>query len=152
MGIMDRFKKTKPEQIAAETKPTKKTTKKVAASKVAAPKETAPEVVPVKAETVAAPIVTKTTNRILIKPVVTEKAASAQSGGKYTFIVANWAKKATIKTAVKEVYGIEPVTVNVVHVQGHRVRFGKNIGQHSDFKKAIVTLPPGKTITIHEGV
>src|SRR3989338_2223121 len=129
MGIMDRFKKTKPEQIAAETKPTKKTTKKV-----------------------AAPIVTKTTNRILIKPVVTEKAASAQSGGKYTFIVANWAKKATIKTAVKEVYGVEPATVNVVHVQGHRVRFGKNIGQHSDFKKAIVTLPPGKTITIHEGV
>lgn len=124
MGIMDRFRKTKPEQVAAETKPAK----------------------------VPAPIVTKTTNRILIRPMVTEKAASAQSGGKYTFIVANWAKKATIKTAVKEVYGVEPVTVNVVHVQGHRVRFGKNLGQHSDFKKAIVTLPPGKTITIHEDV
>jgi large subunit ribosomal protein L23 len=146
MGIMDRFKKSKKteEVLAEKTKPAKKA--------VAKKEEVKAEIAPAKAETGTAPIVTKMTNRILIRPVVTEKAASAQSGNKYTFVVAHWAKKATIKSAVKEVYGVEPVAVNVVNVQGHRVRFGQSMGKHSDFKKAIVTLPPGKTITIHEGV
>lgn len=143
MGIMDRIKKTKK-----TVEPVEEVEKKVKKAK----KEEQTEKV-VKAETEVAPIITKSTNPVLIRPLVTEKAARAQSGqNKYTFIVALWAGKSAVKTAIKQVYNVEPVAVHIVNVEGHRVRFGKNQGKHSDFKKAIVTLPKGKTITIHEGV
>ncbi len=45
-----------------------------------------------------------------------------------------------------------PLTVNTMNVDGKRVRFGHSNGRRSDFKKAFITLPAGKTITIHEGV
>lgn len=152
MGIIDRIKKTTKTDETAEAKPVKKAAvKKAAPAKKVAKTETAPVVVPADAS--AAPIVTKSTNTVLVRPVVTEKAATAQtSANKYTFIVARWAKKAAVKAAVKEVYGVEPVAVNMINVEGHRMRFAKNTGKRSDFKKAIVTLPAGKTITIHQGV
>lgn len=155
MGIMDRIKKTKDETAVDEksVKPAKKTVKKAAAPKATKAESPKKEEVEKVAKSETAPLVTKATNRVLIRPVVTEKASSAQQGAnKYTFIVATWAKKNAIKSEVKAVYGVEPVAVNVINVQGHRVRFGRNLGKRSDFKKAIVTLPPGKTITIHEGV
>jgi large subunit ribosomal protein L23 len=57
-----------------------------------------------------------------------------------------------IKRAVKELYGVMPARVTVAHVQGRYVRFGRSMGRRSDYKKAVVTLPKGSTITIHEGV
>lgn len=90
--------------------------------------------------------------QIIIKPVVTEKAAVAQSLGKYTFVVSARANKQQIKTAVKSLYAVDAVAVNVVNVEGGRLRSGKNQGRHADYKKAVVTLKPGQTITMHEGV
>jgi len=54
--------------------------------------------------------------------------------------------------AVEELYGTKPERVNVINVQGKVMRFGRSMGRRSDFKKAIVTLPSGKTINLHEGV
>lgn len=90
--------------------------------------------------------------RVIVKPLVTEKAAILQSRNHYTFVVAAWANKINVKEAVKALYGVAPMAVNLVNVQGRRLRFGKSAGQRSDFKKAIVTLPPGESITIHQGV
>jgi len=94
----------------------------------------------------------KTINSILVRALVTEKSAIKQSENKYSFVVANNANKAVVKKAVEEVYGVKPVSVNMINVQGKSVRFGNRLGKRSDFKKAIVTLPKGKTIVIHEGV
>ena len=91
-------------------------------------------------------------NRIILKPLITEKAAIAQSLNKYAFIVKASATKAEIKKAIKEIYGIEPKSINTINVEGKRRRFGRIVGRRSDFKKALVTLPAGKSITIHEGV
>lgn len=91
-------------------------------------------------------------NRLIIRPLVTEKAAVAQSLNKYSFIVSVDATKAQIKKAIKEIYGVEPKTVNTINVEGKRRRFGRTTGRRSDFKKALVTLPSGKSITIYEGV
>lgn len=142
MGIIDRISKkaTKPADEAKVVAP-----KKARATKKAAPKA---ETEVVATTTVAA----KTAHTILLRPVVTEKASLAQSVNKYTFIVPASAKKNQIKVAIKELYNVDPIAVNVVNVEGHRVRFGKNLGRKADMKKAIVTLPKGKTITIHEGV
>jgi large subunit ribosomal protein L23 len=91
-------------------------------------------------------------SRIILRPLVTEKAAVAQSLNKYAFIVKRDATKPEIKRAIKEIYGILPVAVNVVHVDGKIRNAGKHRGRRQDYKKALVTLPEGKSIAIHEGV
>jgi len=90
--------------------------------------------------------------RVLIKPLVTEKSAIAEHGNKYSFMVAKTANKNQIKIAIEEIYGVKPSQVNVANIEGRRVRFGRTMGKRNDYKKAIITLPEGKTIDIHTGV
>ncbi len=90
--------------------------------------------------------------KVLVKPLVTEKSAIAESNSKYSFLVNKLANKNQIKSAVAEIYGVAPIQVNVANVEGRAVRFGRSLGRRSDYKKAIVTLPKGKTIDIHTGV
>lgn len=91
-------------------------------------------------------------SRVVIKPAVTEKAAIAESINKYTFIVTHEATKKQVKSAINEIYGVKPLSVNLINVEGKNVRFGRHSGRRSDYKKAVVTLPQGKTISVHEGV
>jgi large subunit ribosomal protein L23 len=91
-------------------------------------------------------------SRIIVKPLITEKAAVAQSLNKYAFIVHRNATKEQVKKAVKDIYGETPTAVNLINVEGKKRRSGRNVGRRSDYKKAFVTLPKGKTIAIHEGV
>ncbi len=90
--------------------------------------------------------------KVLVKPLVTEKSAIAEHGNKYSFVVAKSANKNQIKTAIEEIYGVKPLQVNVANIEGRRVRFGRTIGKRNDYKKAIITLPAGKSIDIHTGV
>jgi len=90
--------------------------------------------------------------KVLVKPLVTEKSAIAESGNKYSFVVAMWANKFQVKKAVEDIYGVKPENVNIMNVDGRRVRFGRTLGRRSDYKKAVVTLPQGKSIDIHTGV
>lgn len=88
----------------------------------------------------------------LIRPVVSEKAAQNEGRGVYTFLIKPEATKVEVKQAVKQTYGVVPTKVRVMNMEGKRVRFGRRRGRRSDWKKAIVTLPKGRTISIHEGV
>ena len=90
--------------------------------------------------------------RVLVKPLVTEKSAIAEHGNKYSFVVAKSANKNQIKIAIEEIYGVKPSQINVANIEGRRVRFGRTMGKRNDYKKAIITLPKGKTIDIHTGV
>ena len=89
---------------------------------------------------------------VLIKPLVTEKASILGEQNKYVFNVAISANKIEVAKAVYEVYGITPSAVNMVRVGGKKTRTGRIAGKRKDWKKAIVTLPKGKTIKIYEGV
>ncbi len=93
-----------------------------------------------------------TSFRVLVKPLVTEKSAIAESKNKYSFLVAKSANKNQVKAAVAEIYGVQPPQVNIDNEEGRAVRFGRSAGRRGDYKKAIVTLPAGKTIDIHTGV
>ncbi len=90
--------------------------------------------------------------RLIIKPLVTEKAANLGTESKYVFEVATSANKIEIAGAIYEAYGIRPVSVNIARVGGKTVKYGRIKGKRKDWKKAIVTLPAGQTIDIYEGV
>lgn len=89
---------------------------------------------------------------VLVKPLITEKASLLAGLNKYVFMVKKDTNKVEIMKAVKEVYGINPTTVNIIRMEGKDVRYGRYAGKRSDWKKAIVTLPKGKTIQVYEGV
>jgi len=90
--------------------------------------------------------------RVLVKPLITEKATNLGSENKYLFEVAVDANKIEVAKAVKEVYGIKPTAVNMIKRQGKKSTYRRIEGQRKSWKKAIVTLPKGKTINIYEGI
>jgi len=90
--------------------------------------------------------------RILLSPLVTEKATNLHAGNKYVFVIAKGANKISVAKAVKSAYGVMPTKVNIMSVGGKFVARGRTIGHRSDWRKAIVTLAKGETIKIYEGV
>lgn len=90
--------------------------------------------------------------RILIKPVVSEKASIAESFNAYSFVVAKDASKGQVKEAVQQIYGVKPEKVRIINMQGKVLRVRTGFGRRGDWKKAIVTLSKGQSIDIHEGV
>ena len=148
MGLLDRWsKKTQKEQLDETAgKTVDNTTEEQVAPKKAKTKKAEENKTDVKLKA------SSLADKILIRPLVTEKAAIAGSRNQYGFVVAKEATKIDIKKAVEESYGIKPESVNVINVSGKTVRFGRSLGRRSDYKKALVTLPQGKAINIHEGV
>lgn len=90
--------------------------------------------------------------RVLVKPLITEKATNLVGENKYVFVVAKSANKIEIAKAVKAAYGVSPIQVNVVNVSGKKVSRGRISGQRNDWRKAIITLAKGEAIKIYEGV
>lgn len=104
---------------------------------------------------------TKSPYQIVVRPVVTEKSMDGGSQNKYTFIVAKDANKYEIAEAIERIQADVKNTINVISVNtmvvkgktGQFRRFGRaNRGRKSDWKKAIVTLSPGQSIELVEGV
>ena len=89
---------------------------------------------------------------IIVRPLVTEKAARLASVGKYVFEVVKDAGRVEVQQSIAQIYGVRPVAVNIQNYRGKRVRFGRRFGQRKAWKKAIVTLPKGEKIDVYEGV
>jgi large subunit ribosomal protein L23 len=89
---------------------------------------------------------------VLIRPLISEKTTHAEADKKYSFLVAMGATKIDVKRAVKEVYGVLPLKVNMVITEGKIKRAGRYTGRRNDLKKAIVTVSKDKNLDIHEGV
>jgi len=92
---------------------------------------------------------------ILRRPIITEKT-SYQSGklNQYVFEVDRKATKAQIKEAVQVLFGVEVIRVNVTNAPAKRSRRRNRrvLVRRTGYKKAIVTLKPGDTIDVFEGV
>ncbi len=89
---------------------------------------------------------------ILVQPILTEKASREQALGKYQFLVSVGANKVQVAAAMRDLYGVKPVSVRIIKIKGRNVRFGRTHGQQKDTKKAIVTLKPGDSLTAFETV
>jgi len=88
----------------------------------------------------------------LRRPLVTEKNTELQAQGKYAFEVAREANKHQIKQAVERAFKVEVTAVNVMTVPGKTRRIGRRQVLTQSWKKAIVTLKPGDSIGLFEGV
>lgn len=137
MGILDRFKSKKEKELRGEIVEEKAVETPLATKKIATKK---------------AKVIPADLSGIIVRPLVTEKAAIIAHAGQYSFLVAPHANRVAIRSAIKAMYGVLPESVNIQRVRGKFVRFGRATGQRSDWKKAIVTLPKGKTIDVYEGV
>ena len=89
---------------------------------------------------------------ILRRPVITEKSTLMHESGRYVFEVSPEATKYTIKEAVEAAFDVRVVKVNTMNVRGKKKRYGPRLAAKRSWKKAVVTLAPGNTITIFEGV
>ncbi len=137
-----------------EAKETKKVTVKKEASKKEVKAESMQELYAAK-EGASKKVATSKfvgAHRVLIRPLITEKAANLGTLNKYAFVVSDKANKIEVSKAVAAVYGVKPINVNIVCVKGKVVTRGRLKGRRSDLKKAIVTLKKGETIQIYEGV
>jgi large subunit ribosomal protein L23 len=91
--------------------------------------------------------------QIIERPLLTEKSMDQSHAGKYTFRVALDANKIEIADAVARIFKVDVVKVNTLRVRGKTRRVGRYPeGRTSDWKKAIVTLKAGQTITMFEGL
>ena len=91
-------------------------------------------------------------NDILIKPVLSEKATALREQNKYVFKVAPAATKLQIKDAVTKLFNVKVVNCTVMNVGGKEKRVRGKLGRTASWKKAIVSLAPGETIKVFEGV
>jgi len=90
---------------------------------------------------------------VIKKPLVTEKSTIARDeGNKYIFEVDRRATKIEIRTAVEKIFKVKVTTVRTMNFTGKKKRVGRIIGSRSDWKKAVVTLAPGSSIEVFEGV
>ena len=89
--------------------------------------------------------------KILIKPVVTEKATTGatNSAPQYTFEVAIDSNKIEVRKAVEKVFNVRVQAVNTIRMKGKKKRLRTaKAGFRRDWKKAIVTLEPGQVIEL----
>lgn len=94
---------------------------------------------------------------IIKKPVITEKMTGiGEKLNRYGFIVDKRANKLQIKAAVKEIYGVEVVSVNTMNYSGknksRNTKSGLITGKTNSFKKAIVVLADGETIDFYSNI
>ena len=90
---------------------------------------------------------------VLLRPIVTERSSYLRErDNKYTFEVAEHASKIDIKRAIEEIFNTKVLDVKVMNVHGKPRRVRLASGYRRNWKKAVVTIEAGQTISIFEGV
>jgi len=90
--------------------------------------------------------------QVLVRPLITEKAAELGALNKYIFAVDPSMNKIEVKKAIRKIYEVDPVRINILNFSGKKVRYGRIQGKTKSWKKAVVTLKPGDKIEVYEGV
>ena len=97
-----------------------------------------------------------TLHNVLIRPLVTEKSSYQSSKlTQYAFVVADDATRTMVKDAIETLFDVDVVRVNIMNApakRGRRARSRRLLVRRPAFKKAVVTLEEGQTLTIFEGV
>lgn len=87
--------------------------------------------------------------KFLIKhPIISEKATLLSGQGKYVFLVDKKANAPGIKKAIRDIYKVDAINVNIINLKPKWRRLGRSIGVKPGYKKAIVTLKEGQKLNI----
>nr|WP_199305859.1 50S ribosomal protein L23 [Pseudanabaena sp. FACHB-2040] len=89
---------------------------------------------------------------IIRRPLVTEKATLLLENNQYTFEVDPKATKPQIKSAIEELFDVRVVSVNTLMPPRKKRRMGRFMGHRAQYKRAVVTLASGSTITLFPDV
>ena len=84
--------------------------------------------------------------KVLLQPVVTEKATDLAGKGKYVFFVSRESTKIDVKKAIEKIYGVKVSDVRIINTRPKK-RFAarrKVLVKKPEMKKAIVALKKGE--------
>jgi len=82
------------------------------------------------------------------RPIITEKATLLLENNQYTFEVDAKATKPQIREAIELLFDVKVAAVNTIKPPRKTRRVGKFVGHRALYKRAIVTLAPGNSITL----
>jgi len=85
---------------------------------------------------------------LIKRAAITEKSNYLTNQNKYVFVVDSKANKSEVVKAIKSIYKVDPISVNMVNIKGKTKKFGLKTGRLPSIKKAIVTLKKGQKIEI----
>lgn len=85
---------------------------------------------------------------LIRRPIVTEKATLLLENNQYTFEVVPKATKPEIKAAVESLFDVKVLAVKTQNPPRKSRRVGKFMGHRPLYKRAIVTLAEGNSITL----
>ncbi len=90
---------------------------------------------------------------VLRRPVITEKTVVASELRQYAFEVDMRANKLLVKDAVETAFNVTVEGVNMMVMPAKTARRGRRVGiRKTKWKKAVVTLAPGESLPLFEGV
>lgn len=85
--------------------------------------------------------------QIILQPILSEKSLMGSEAAKFTFMVADHANKHEVAQAIKTIFKVDPIKVNIIKVQAEdRMVRGRTKAHSKSYKKAIVTLQKGQKI------
>ena len=84
---------------------------------------------------------------IIFAPIITEKTASMEENRTYVFKVDVRANKTQVKQAIEKLFNVKVEKVNIMNTHPKDRRVGKYTGKSNRYKKAIVKLAKGSTIS-----
>ncbi|QQG40927.1 MAG: 50S ribosomal protein L23 [Candidatus Levyibacteriota bacterium] len=91
-------------------------------------------------------------DKVLIRPLITEKSINDAQNGKFTFIIAESAHKNDIKKAVEDQFKVHVVAIATIITKGKSKRVGRKrqIVKERPAKKAIIKLAAGEKIDLFD--
>jgi large subunit ribosomal protein L23 len=89
--------------------------------------------------------------KIIIRPVISEKSYAQIDHGRYTFVVHTDAHKTMIAQAIKQLFNVTVLDVSTANMPSKPKRRGISKGSTPAYKKAVVQLAPGDKIEFFEG-
>lgn len=93
---------------------------------------------------------------VLQRPIITEKTSFQNTKlNQVVFEVAGYATKAMVKEAIETIFNVRVEKVNIMNMPAKQSRRGLSrrlLIRRKGYKKAIISLAPGESIEIFEGV
>ena len=86
---------------------------------------------------------------IIYAPIITEKSARMAEENKYAFKVSPKANKTEIKQAIESIFNVKVVSITTANSHPKKRRVGRYTGMTDKYKKAIVKLAEGNSISFN---